>query len=43
MSRFVVKDYDDKMMCIEEDFEVYGDYNTYAAQNLMITFELCDR
>ena len=30
------------MMCIEEDFEIFGDYNTYAARNLMITFELCD-
>ena len=30
------------MKCIEDDFEVFGDYNTYAARNLMITFEMCD-
>ena len=41
LSRSVSQDYF-SMKCIEDDFEVFGDYNTYAARNLMITFEMCD-
>ena len=28
--------------CIDEDYGVSGDFNTASAENLMITFELCD-
>ena len=30
------------MVCIDEDFDLYGDFNSETASNLMITFELCD-
>ena len=31
------------LRCIGDDFNVRGDFNTNSANNLMITFELCDR
>ena len=30
------------LRCIDEEFNVRGDFNTNSAENLMITFELCD-
>ena len=30
------------LRCIDEPFEVKGDFNTNTAANLMVTFELCD-
>ena len=30
------------MKCIEDEFEVLGDFNTAATKNLMIVYELCD-
>lgn len=30
------------MKCIDEDFELYGDFDTNFAQNLMIVFDRCD-
>ena len=30
------------MRCIDQDYEVYGDFNTYSTSNLMIVLELCD-
>ena len=31
-----------QMKCIDDDYEVHGDFNTYSARNLMIVFEICD-
>ena len=28
-------------MCIDDEYEIKGDFNTSAASNLMIVFELC--
>ena len=28
-------------MCIDEPYNIYGDYNSLRAQNLFITYELC--
>ena len=30
------------MKCVDEDFQIYGEYNTNIASNLMIVFETCD-
>lgn len=32
-----------EVMCIDEPFEVIGDFNSGTAKNLMVTYELCDR
>lgn len=31
-----------KMKCVDEPFEIFGDYNTNVASNLMVTFVKCD-
>ena len=31
-----------KMKCIAEPYEIYGDFNTNIANNLMATFTKCD-
>ena len=36
------KSYVPKMKCVDEDFQVYGDFNTNIAQNFMVVFESCD-
>lgn len=30
------------MKCIDEPYEIYGDFNTRTAASLMIVFEKCD-
>ena len=30
------------LKCIDEDLSIYGDFNTYTASNLMVTFERCN-
>ena len=30
------------MKCIDEDFELYGDFDTNIATNLMVVFDRCD-
>ena len=30
------------MNCIDEPFEVFGDYNSNSASNLMVVFDICD-
>ena len=30
------------MKCIDEDFSVFGDFNTNIANNLMVVFDRCD-
>lgn len=34
--------YVDKMKCIDEQYDIFGDFNTNNAANLMVTFEKCD-
>lgn len=29
-------------MCVDEPFEVTGDFDSETAKNLMVTYELCD-
>ena len=31
----------DKLICIEEDFNLSGDYHTAQAEQLVMTFEVC--
>lgn len=35
--------YGPKMKCIAEPYEIFGDFNTNMASNLMFVFEKCDR
>lgn len=37
-----LKSYIPKMKCIDEDYSLYGDFNTNVASTLMIVFEKCD-
>ena len=30
------------MLCIDEPYDIFGDFNSRTASNLMVTFELCD-
>ena len=30
------------MLCIDEPYNVYGDFDSRAASNLMVTFEVCN-
>ena len=30
------------MWCIDEDYEIYGDYDATTANNLMIVFDRCN-
>ena len=30
------------LMCIDDEYEIKGDFNTNTASNLMIVFELCE-
>ena len=30
------------MKCIDEEYNIFGDFNSGVASNLMITFEVCD-
>lgn len=32
-----------KMECLDENYELYGDFDSFAASNLMIVFEICDK
>ena len=32
-----------KFMCIDEDIEIYGSYNSAKAQHLSIIFKKCDK
>ncbi len=34
--------YRTKMKCIDEPYQIWGDYNSDIAQNLMVVFERCD-
>lgn len=36
------KDYIPSMKCIDEDYELYGEFETNVAHNLMVVFERCD-
>ena len=31
------------MKCIDEPFDIYGDFNSNSASNLMVAFEKCDQ
>ena len=31
-----------RFKCINEPYDIWGDYNSDRAQNLMIVYELCD-
>ena len=31
-----------KLMCVDEDIEIYGDYNSYSVQHLAIQWVACD-
>ena len=31
-----------QLLCIDEPFNVYGDFNSMRSSNLMVTFEVCD-
>ena len=37
-----LKEYVPTMQCIDEQFDIYGDFDTNIAQNLMVTFTKCD-
>ena len=39
---FIFKKYVPKMKCIDEDIEIYGDFNTNIASSLLVVFETCD-
>ena len=39
----MLKKYANKLKCLEEDIEIYGNYDTSVFANLMIVFEKCDR
>ena len=41
-SKEYVREYKDKMQCIDEDFSIFGDYRSFAVQHLSIQFEACD-
>ena len=30
------------LQCIAEPYELYGDFNTLSASNLMVVYEICD-
>lgn len=30
------------MVCIDDEYDIYGDFHSQVASNLMITFEVCD-
>ena len=30
------------LWCIDEDYEIYGDYDAIVAKNLMVVFERCN-
>ena len=34
--------FNSKMKCIDEEFQIWGDYNSDDGQNLMVVFEKCD-
>ena len=34
--------YKEKLQCIDEDIQIYGDYNSFAVQHLSIQFDACD-
>lgn len=37
-----LRDYLPKMKCVDEPYDLYGDFSTNIASNLMVVFELCD-
>ena len=42
-SSFVAdKDYTKKMKCTDEEYNIWGDYNTGSSSNLKVVFDLCD-
>ena len=40
-TKAIVTAYD--LTCIEDPYGVKGDFNSNTADNLMVTFEVCDR
>ena len=39
----MLKKYATKLKCMQEDIEIYGNYDTSIFGNLMIVFEKCNR
>ena len=37
------RDYRKKMKCIDEPYQIWGDYNAEITQNLLVVFESCNR
>lgn len=42
-SEFGYEFYQEKMKCIDDGYELFGDYDSVQASHLLIVFELCDR
>ena len=38
----IIESLRERMMCIDEKFEISGDFDSQTAQNLMIVYEICD-
>ena len=43
MTKHYVTDSDYDIFCIDNDYAIKGDFNSYQAANLMVVFEVCDR
>ena len=41
-TRTIVLESSYHLRCIEDQYEIKGDFNSNAASNLMVTFEICD-